>query len=460
MGLAKPVEQLQNALSFNYYANTEIYDERAVWTEDTSALDKEVFDAIKSSQDIPTPKITNQQSNEGGETIGIIKTTTPVPSGETGEIVYQKVMDSLIDTAKTYFTTTTNQLEKIVVQNNNGILQLISFYDTNRQYTSGTVGGVKSDIYGKPQYEKTINYIFDNCISKFNNKTDIICSLIVDKGYDETGNNEKYFTILRQNLKQYVENLKPTFSSDIAVIINDLVKSENDLIYSVSRLNVVNDQFDGKISGSVVKLYQTSGSTKPGAVGANSGGVPNTYEEFKKDYGKLSESLNKYLELLKTKEILKSEYSTIGSYQFTKIDQYNGDEAYKVFFLVMSRIMTDDVKFQEFRSFVLSPNIDDNKFIKKFDSVCEDLKKDYKKELEKEQENFTKFKNTSEYKNYDSKIEQTLYPKGKTRQFDFTTITDPNKKSERESTIKNIYGTVNYGDKANDFSTFDGKINI
>jgi hypothetical protein len=34
MGLAKPVEQLQNALSFNYYANTEIYDERAVWTED------------------------------------------------------------------------------------------------------------------------------------------------------------------------------------------------------------------------------------------------------------------------------------------------------------------------------------------------------------------------------------------------------------------------------------------
>jgi hypothetical protein len=38
MGLARPVEQLQNALSFNFYANTEIYDERATWTEDTSAL--------------------------------------------------------------------------------------------------------------------------------------------------------------------------------------------------------------------------------------------------------------------------------------------------------------------------------------------------------------------------------------------------------------------------------------
>ena len=46
MGLKEPVDQLQNALSFNYYANTEIYDERATWTEDTSALDKMVVDAI------------------------------------------------------------------------------------------------------------------------------------------------------------------------------------------------------------------------------------------------------------------------------------------------------------------------------------------------------------------------------------------------------------------------------
>ena len=45
-GLAKPVEQLQNALSFNYYGNTEIYDERAVWTEDTSALDKTILQSI------------------------------------------------------------------------------------------------------------------------------------------------------------------------------------------------------------------------------------------------------------------------------------------------------------------------------------------------------------------------------------------------------------------------------
>lgn len=39
-GLKEPVKQLQNALSFNYYANTEMYDERAVVTEETTELDE------------------------------------------------------------------------------------------------------------------------------------------------------------------------------------------------------------------------------------------------------------------------------------------------------------------------------------------------------------------------------------------------------------------------------------
>jgi hypothetical protein len=40
-GLEKPVERLQNALSSNFYANTEIYDYRATATEDRRAFNKE-----------------------------------------------------------------------------------------------------------------------------------------------------------------------------------------------------------------------------------------------------------------------------------------------------------------------------------------------------------------------------------------------------------------------------------
>jgi hypothetical protein len=38
-GLAGPVAKLQNALSFNYYANTEMYDERAESTETLDQLE-------------------------------------------------------------------------------------------------------------------------------------------------------------------------------------------------------------------------------------------------------------------------------------------------------------------------------------------------------------------------------------------------------------------------------------
>jgi hypothetical protein len=48
MGIKEPVEKLQNAMSFNYYANTEIYDERAEATEDFSAIDNELIQNIVS----------------------------------------------------------------------------------------------------------------------------------------------------------------------------------------------------------------------------------------------------------------------------------------------------------------------------------------------------------------------------------------------------------------------------
>ena len=49
MGLEKPVEQLQNALSFNYYANTEVYDERATETEELNPeFEKQLIEDIKN----------------------------------------------------------------------------------------------------------------------------------------------------------------------------------------------------------------------------------------------------------------------------------------------------------------------------------------------------------------------------------------------------------------------------
>jgi hypothetical protein len=133
MGLAKPVEQLQNALSFNYYANTEIYDERAVWTEDTSALDKKIVDSLLNGEVSATKKdVVNQQPNDGGTTIGEIVTNIPVESGQTGEMSYQKIMDGLLDKTKNYYINTVNQIEIINNNTENGNYGLVRLVNQSK----------------------------------------------------------------------------------------------------------------------------------------------------------------------------------------------------------------------------------------------------------------------------------------------------------------------------------------
>ena len=60
-GLKTAVDKLQNALSFNFYANTEIYDDRADATDDSyKVLDKEFIKAL--NLEVPPPTI-NQVQN-------------------------------------------------------------------------------------------------------------------------------------------------------------------------------------------------------------------------------------------------------------------------------------------------------------------------------------------------------------------------------------------------------------
>ena len=66
--LRGPVEELQNALSFNFFANTEMYDERAT-VLDTSAYSKQFIEKTEPTGD--TPRNTNTDlSQEGSEFIG------------------------------------------------------------------------------------------------------------------------------------------------------------------------------------------------------------------------------------------------------------------------------------------------------------------------------------------------------------------------------------------------------
>jgi hypothetical protein len=60
-------------------------------------------------------------------------------------------------------------------------------------------------------------------------------------------------------------------------------------------------------------------------------------------------------------------------------------------------------------------------------------------------------------KNFLSSPDEKLYPKGKTRKFNYTTIPNQNTNATQETNIKNVFSTTNTNQ---DTQTFDGKVSF
>ena len=438
MGLARPVEQLQNALSFNYYANTEIYDERSVWTEDTSALDKSVVDAILASQTPATvANVDNPATNNGGTTIGEIITNIPVPSGQTGEIGYQKIMDSLLTDTKTYFEAVVNQMQKLTLNSNYGIEQLVN---DSRLYSGGTISaGTSSDkvkIYGKPEgVEKRLEALFKQVITDIN--SDTVPNPIIEELVKKFDKDSSAIRGVRQNMVDYITSLSSTFASEITTITQELTIQQQSYVQNIRKLNLINSKTDGKLLDSnTPRIYNIKGTDKISESSKNSDAVPvDTYDEFRIDYISLRDTLIQFSDKLNEKEIVS--YSSLydgGNFHAIDEDSFKGKED-KRFFLVISRIFNDSNKLEE---------------------ITDDIAKRYSKELKAEEKKFDKFKSSKEYTSFTDGIEKLMYPKGKTRKFEYTTVADPTKVKAQTEDIQNLYRTVNAPPP--DKNTFDGKI--
>jgi hypothetical protein len=72
-GLDTAIDKLQNALNFNYYANTEVYDARAdVTDESLNDTDQKILDYIKEKEKVEIENNTAQQTTNTYTTIGEI----------------------------------------------------------------------------------------------------------------------------------------------------------------------------------------------------------------------------------------------------------------------------------------------------------------------------------------------------------------------------------------------------
>ena len=427
-GLQKPIEQLQNALSFNYYANTEIYDERAVPTEDTSVMDKEVFNSIvKGETKTNVNNIASQINNNGGTTIGQILTTKSTSQGSTGDISYKNIMDTLLEDTKTYYTNVSNQLEIIVKTYN---LEILEVFKKDRLFIEGHANTIKTKIFGKPDIKTKIEDIFSKVYSDISNKhNDLI------KTKDLAKIPTPSLTIIQTNLTTYIKTkVQNNFSNSIQQIIQNLSTQQESLVQNIRKINLICEKTDGIIvGGGNVRVYNLEGNE--------------TLTALNTDFKKFSDNLTKF-------------YGDKGLDTGTKNlgIKLNPEKGLGVFYMVIAQTFKN--KKNEFRTSVLGVMLKDKasekkykKEIEAFDSSLDDLSKIYINELEYENKEYGKRKEKIK-KEFIDKILENIYVKGKERKFTYTTVPSGND-STQKTKIKQLYATQNPN---TDTSTFDGKL--
>ena len=250
-GLKEPVEELQNALSFNYYANTEIYDERATATESTEARDKYMVEKILSNQPkTTTADVVNQIPKRGGEAIGTI-------SGDI-DIDYTKFVTDYWNSTKEYFDAYINTNATIGKNYNIGILDLLF---TEKNYSTGTAEFtpvIEVPIYGKPSnVEDKLDKLFNKVNGDISSRTDPFMQSVVIGGQTITNSDKRE---IENKLKEYVTGIKTDFITNVSNSVNDLVLLQQDYIQYIRKANLVLSKTDGIMnSNNEPDVYDISG---------------------------------------------------------------------------------------------------------------------------------------------------------------------------------------------------------
>jgi len=267
-GLKESVDKLQNALTFNYYANTEMWDDRADVTAQEDFL--KILDSEFLKQDtLLNPPTLNQASPDAGQsndaTVGTIITNVLVDGGETGTLNYSDFMVKLVNDTQTYFTSVVNKTKESVNQYNNAVRQQ---WMLERSYTQGKIAldDPNSDVelFGKPSnVEKRFNQIFDSFEKNIMDDEDLFIKFITER---KDGFSKKLIRVVKDNYVNFVKNKRASFQGPISTITQGLTTIEQSYIQTLGRLNFIlypeetGEGTDGfQLKNGNTKIYITTG---------------------------------------------------------------------------------------------------------------------------------------------------------------------------------------------------------
>jgi hypothetical protein len=304
-GLKESVDKLQNALTFNYYANTEIYDDRADATDiESSRILDQIF--LAGQVPPPIPGVNSAPPNNGQDnnsTIGSIVSSVINTSGvTTGVISYSEFMDKVVSDTQTYFTNVVNKTKESVNQYNNAVRQQ---WLLERNYTQGnfSINTNPVVLFGKPNnVEKRFDEIFAELDKNIKDGTEGFIQFISEPSKNLSPN---LIRVITQNYFNFVSRKRSVFQNGISSITQSLVNEEQNYLQTLGRLNTImfdptntNNGTDGfQAKNGPVTVYVTSGTTEVHPTSTSS----NTYLELEQDAIKIQQDIEAFNLIIQSK---------------------------------------------------------------------------------------------------------------------------------------------------------------
>ena len=479
-GIKEPVSKLQNALSFNFYANTEVYDERADVTEDRSEINNLTWQRIEENTEFGINSRGDEDNANDGDTIGVIEETTIVGDTISGTTSYNKIMNELIEKSKNYVDVIVSSLEKI--SNEQSEIALYYFFK-NRKYQFGQItnyfdqaNAETTKIFGKPdKIQELTDKLITDLLNDVDQETTPLMKGITLKNF-KNSDIKKY----KKRIKLLIESNKDFFLSNFNTSITEIETSIKELIYVINRLNFVMSGYDGyRIKSGKVIIYDI---TETDGVHETTE-AEDTKQELLDDITKISIDFIDFMKRISNDEDL-SKPSLITPFLNSQNTNYSGflsndfdtEPQTRFCTLFYPLIMTDP---ESFKKQLLGEGelLEDQEWVKYVDYLLNGLSAvsgpsqsiigletttpliegvdgfiaEYKKLKEKSEKKIKEFKESQEVKKFET---YDPYSKDKKRMFNYVKVVTP--EQQQISNFELTYTKVNAGST----NTFNYKVSL
>ena len=267
-GLSKPIERLQNALSSNFFANTEMYDERSISSMDDAqkkkyeAFSKKFLEELLSAAAKPPqgPETQNANKISEGVYVGTLSGTTALQ--------YSPLVDEVFTNTKAYFDSYEKTYNDIIPKYGPEIGKMLfdPTYRSVHQYdvytTTNTTPGKTISIFGQYPKSKELSVLKRGLLSGLITQlesTDLSTMMNLDNELTPP-KLSKSNELIKPLIKKYIEDKVNQLTDKNP--FEDLEKTRNTLITSLDKVNfVVKFGKDTKISGETATSATLSGFT-------------------------------------------------------------------------------------------------------------------------------------------------------------------------------------------------------